>query len=107
MAEIARHYTLITLDGVKELIADNVNFECRYELIGHAPNGIPRYSCIYLFDEKEAILVLSRLGNTGGPKTREFNLWPGLFKHHEDFGSKTLLQVDATTLEVTIGPKKI
>ena len=105
MAEIARHYTLITLDGVKDLIAKNVNFECRYELIGHAPNGIPRYSCIYKFEGEEAILVLSRLGNKGGPKTREFNLWPGLFKHHEDFGGDTLLQIDAKSLQVTSIPK--
>ena len=40
---IARHLSLITLDGVKDLIARGVEFTCRYELVGGTGDGKPLF----------------------------------------------------------------
>lgn len=88
---IARDQILITIDGVKDLIASDVAFRCRYELVGFTDDGKPRYQCIYLRDgEPEAILVSTRI-TPYGPEPRYFNIWPGLFKHHLEFGDGRLL----------------
>ena len=64
---IARNQILITLDGVKDLQKREV-------------------ACIYLREgEPEAILVSTRITPLG-PEARYFNIWPGLFKHHLEFG---------------------
>ncbi|MCG7521902.1 hypothetical protein [Ruegeria sp. Ofav3-42] len=83
---IARDQILITIDGVKDLIESGVDFRCRYELVEFADDGKPRYQCVYLREgEPEAILVATRFGPYG-PDARLFNIWPGLFKHHVEFG---------------------
>ncbi|WP_420006558.1 hypothetical protein [Arenibacterium sp. LLYu02] len=83
---IARNQILVTIDGVKELLEEGVAFQCRYELVGFTDDGKPRYQCIYLREgEPEAILVSTRVGKLG-PEPRYFNIWPGLFKHHHEFG---------------------
>ena len=91
---IARDQILITIDGVKDLIASGVAFRCRYELVGFTDDGKPRYQCIYLRDrEPEAILVSTRI-TPYGPEPRYFNIWPGLFKHHLEFGDGRPLCID-------------
>jgi hypothetical protein len=92
MAEIARHYTLVTLDGVRSLFKRRVLFKCRYEFVGFAPDGMAKYTCIYVHENEEAILVLSKLGEKG-PAAREFKLWPGLFNHHSEFGDGSVICV--------------
>ncbi len=83
---IARHQILITIDGVKDLIKQGVAFRCRYELVGFTDDGKPRYQCIYLrAGAPESILVSTRI-TPYGAEPRYFNIWPGLFKHHLDFG---------------------
>ncbi|ETX13523.1 hypothetical protein OCH239_10045 [Roseivivax halodurans JCM 10272] len=83
---IARDQILITIDGVKDLIGSGVDFRCRYELVGFTDDGKPRYQCVYLRErEPEAVLVSTRFGPYG-PEARLFNIWPGLFKHHHEFG---------------------
>lgn len=83
---IARDQILITIDGVKDLIGSGVDFRCRYELVGFTDDGKPRYQCVYLREgEPEAVLVSTRFGPYG-PDARLFNIWPGLFKHHHEFG---------------------
>ena len=88
---IARNQILITIDGVKDLFEKGVAFRCRYELVGFTDDGKPRYQCIYLrIGEPEAILVSTRI-TPHGPELmfkepRYFNIWPGLFKHHLEFG---------------------
>lgn len=83
---IARHQILITIDGVKDLIQSDVEFRCRYELVEFTDDGKPRYQCVYLREsEPEAVLVSTRFG-PHGPDARLFNIWPGLFKHHLEFG---------------------
>ena len=83
---IARHQILITIDGVKDLIKSGNGFRCRYEFVGFTDDGKPRYQCIYLrTGVPEAVLVSTRFGPLG-PEPRYFNIWPGLFKHHLEFG---------------------
>ena len=72
---IARDQILITIDGVKDLIGSGVDFRCRYELVEFTDDGKPRYQCV----------VSTRFGPYG-PEPRLFNIWPGLFKHHHEFG---------------------
>ena len=91
---IARHQILITIDGVKDLIKDAVSFRCRYELVGFTDDGKPRYQCVYLREgEPEAILVSTRI-TPYGPEPRYFNIWPGLFRHHIEFGDGRALCFD-------------
>lgn len=91
---IARDQILITIDGVKDLIGSGVDYRCRYELVGFTDDGKPRYQCIYLREgEPEAVLVSTRFGPYG-PEARLFNIWPGLFKHHHEFGDGNALTFD-------------
>lgn len=102
MAEIARNYTLITIDGVRELLVDGTPFKCRYEFVGLASDNAPKYHCIYSHQGSDAILVRSKIGRTGA-EAREFNLWPGLFKHHHEFGDGTSLCI-APDWKITCTP---
>ena len=77
---ITKDQILITIDGVKDLIASGTNFRCRYELVGFT-EGQP-----------EAVLVSTRFGPYG-PEARLFNIWPGLFKHHHEFGDGRALTI--------------
>ena len=78
---IARHLSLITLDGVKDLIARKVEFTCRYELVGGTGDGKPLYQCIYSVQKH-------------GPKVRHFALWPGLVNHHTSYGDGRPVSLD-------------
>ncbi len=91
---IARNQILITIDGVKDLQEEGIAYRCRYELVGFTDDGKPRYQCIYLREgEPEAILVSTRI-TPHGPEPRYFNIWPGLFKHHLEFGDGRDLRFD-------------
>ena len=88
---IKRRYSLITIEGVKELIQSGQYFRCRYDLVGHPENGRPFYHCIYVDEDgRESILIGTR-ATVGGVEARKFNIWPGLFAHHFEFGDGTKL----------------
>ena len=92
---IAKDQILITIDGVKDLMRSGITFRCRYELVGFTDDGKPRYQCVYLRDGMpEAILVSTRFGPYG-PDARLFNIWPGLFRHHFEFGDGRPLCFDS------------
>ena len=82
-----RNLSLITIDGVKDLTARGVSFQCNYDLAGFTEDGKPQYRCIYMpsDDPNWFVLVATRVGKHG-PDVRLFNIWPGLFKHHHEFG---------------------
>lgn len=86
---IKRHHVLITITGVKALLKSKTEFRCRYDLVD-LTDGTPSYNCVYLFDNKEHILTISRVTEEG-LAARSFKLWPGLFKHHFEFGDGTNL----------------
>lgn len=88
---IKRQYQLITIRGVKALMADGARFQCRYDLV-ELSDGKPRYQCIYLVGDKESILISDRVSEQG-VEPRLFNFWPGLFKHHFEFGDGTDLTI--------------
>lgn len=87
--------SLITIDGVKDWIAKGTLFQCIYDLVGFTEDGKPRYRCIYvLADSSESfVLVTTRVGKHGA-EVRLFNIWPGLFKHHHEFGDGRSLCFD-------------
>ena len=90
-----KNLSLITIDGVKDLIAGGVSFQCHYDLAGFTEDSKPRYRCIYMpsDDLDWFVLVATRVGKHG-PDVRLFNIWPGLFKHHHAFGDGRSLCFD-------------
>lgn len=90
---IARHLSLITLDGVKDLIAREAEFTCRYELIGVTGDGKPRYQCIYSIGDEELVLVATKV-QKHGPEVRKFAIWPGLVNHHNAYGDGAPVSID-------------
>jgi hypothetical protein len=88
MPILKRHHVLITVEGVRERMVKNQTFTCRYDLVGFANDGRPRYICVYLFEGKEHILISSKV-TAAGIKPKILAVWPGLFKHHFEFGDGT------------------
>lgn len=86
--------SLITLDGVRELISRGAAFGVQYERAGDGTQIPPKYRCVYLVDGEEFELVTTRLGPSG-PKAREIALWPTLFKHHREYGGGGRLCIGA------------
>ena len=90
---IARHLSLITLDGVKDLIERKVVFSCRYELVEVTGDGKPRYQCIYSVGDEELILVATKV-QKHGPEVRKFAIWPGLVNPHNAYGDGKPVSID-------------
>lgn len=91
---IKKSYSLITIDGVKELIQAGQEFRCRYDLVGYAKDGRPTYNCVYIAaDGSESILIGTR-ATVAGVEARKFNIWSGLFAHHFEYGDGTELSFD-------------
>lgn len=87
--------SLVTIDGVKAWSAQGIVFQCHYDLIGFTGDGKPQYRCVYMKGEEDKpfVLVATRVGEEG-PDVRLFNIWPGLFKHHHEFGDGRRLCFD-------------
>lgn len=96
---IKRHHELITIYGVRALLKSKQQFQCRYDLV-ELSNGKPSYQCIYLFDDKEHILIGSQVRETG-VEPRYFAFWPGLFRHHHEYGDGSDLTVDKDFIVTT------
>lgn len=96
---IKRHYELITIKGVRALLKSNQEFQCRYDLV-EMSNGKPSYQCIYLVAGKEKILIRDRTSERG-VEPRIFNFWPGLFRHHHEFGDSSNITVEKNYLITT------
>ena len=96
-----RKYQLITIKAIKALMETGADFQCRYDLIELA-NGKPRYQCIYITGDKESILIADRVSENG-VEPRLFSLWPGLLKHHFEFGDGTDLTIDRNYIITTGG----
>ena len=91
---IKKSYSLITIEGVKELIQAGEDFRCRYDLVGYAKDGRPIYNCVYIAaDGSESILIGTR-ATIGGVEARKFSIWSGIFAHHFDYGDGTELSFD-------------
>ncbi|MDK3075576.1 hypothetical protein QO034_21135 [Sedimentitalea sp. JM2-8] len=87
--------SLITIDGVKDWTAKGIGFQCAYDLVGFTTDQKPRYRCIYVLSENSEafVLVTTRVGKHGAD-VRLFNIWPGLFRHHNEFGDGRRLCFD-------------
>ena len=86
--------SLITLDGVRDLISRGIAFGVQYERADDDDSIPPKYRCIYLVEDEAFVLVTTRLGPSG-PKPREIALWPTLFKHHREYGGGGRLCIGA------------
>lgn len=83
---IKRSYSLITIEGVKELISAGEEFRCRYDLVGSAKDGRPVYNCIYIKDDGSESILISSRATSAGVEPRKFQIWSGLFSHHFEYG---------------------
>ena len=88
-----RRNTLITIEGVKELINEGRDFTCEYLLVGFTVDGKPRYQVFYLHGDERAHLIAAKVQAQGGSAPRVFNLWPGLVRHHQEYGDGRPLTV--------------
>lgn len=100
---LERHFALITLQGVKELLSGKRGFACEYAFVGRSQDGKPKYNVIYDFDGKKYILVKTKF-DLEGPKARTLNLWPGLYYHHREYGdgSSLVLHNDDTISTIPV-----
>lgn len=98
-----KHFSLVTLDRVREWKTEGKSFRISYELIGYSPDKKPRYNVIYLFRGKEYILVKARISESGADP-RVLNLWPGVYNHHKEFGAGTVLKLQ-TNDEILTEPE--
>jgi hypothetical protein len=100
---IKRQYQLITIKGVRALMSGSSKFLCRYDLV-ELIDGKPRYQCIYIVNGKESILISDRVSENG-VEPRLFNFWPGLFKHHFEFGDEADLTIGRDFI-ITTGERR-
>jgi hypothetical protein len=89
-----RKNTLITIDGVKQLLENETKFEIDYNFVGNAKDGCPRFEVFYLYEDVRAQLIAARIDSTGGVMPRIFKLWPGLVQHHVKFGGDNPMHLD-------------
>ena len=97
---------LVTIDRVKMWLADRLPFICKYDLVGFTSDGKPRYRCIYMMGEtgEPFVLVSTRVGEQGAD-VRLFNIWPGIFKHHHEFGDGRALSFDGDFCIQSVNPE--
>ncbi|WP_254656680.1 hypothetical protein [Leisingera sp. JC1] len=90
---IARHYSLVTVAGVRLWREQGTVFRCRYDLVRVGQRNVsPVYNCVYLVDAEENILVSTATRPDGSVEERKLNLWPGLLaRHHVEYGDGSML----------------
>lgn len=91
---IKKSYSLITIEGVKELIQTGQKFRVRYDLVGYAKDGRPIYHCIYIAADDSETLLIGTRATVGGVEARRFSIWSGIFAHHFEYGDGTELSFD-------------
>ena len=106
MAEVRRK-GLILLSDVRELIAQGTPFDVRYDLVGGGDYEHPRYQCTYVVTEDGETVDYTLVRQQPGPygaKAREFLLWPGLVRHHREFGGGIDLRLSLTDWRIEAVP---
>ncbi len=85
MIETEIYPMMITIRDVKAMIAEQKPFSVSYKRCGVKDDGRPLFVAIYEFDGRKALLRHThQLGF--GDTVREFNIWPGLIKYHNEYG---------------------
>lgn len=98
---------VISIDGVMKLKKENATFQCRYEFHDFGRSNSPRYTCTYILPNGSEEVLISMRFAEGGVQERLFALWPGLFKHHRQYGdgSQIVLHDDNRISTVTVDKK--
>lgn len=84
---------VISIDGVAKLQKENAKFHCRYDFYDLGRSNSPRYTCTYILPDGTEEVLISMRFSEGGVHERLFALWPGLFKHHRQYGDGTHIVV--------------
>lgn len=99
---IERNQSLVTVAGVNSWKAKHQAFQVRYDLVKlGVRSGAPSYNCVYLVDGQEFVLVATNAKPTGFIEDRKISLWPGVHRHHDQYGDGTMLVVDAQTQQIS------
>ena len=77
---------VISIDGVAKLQKANARFHCRYNYHDLGRSNSPQYTCTYILPNGAEEALISMRFAEGGVRERLFALWPGLFKHHRQYG---------------------
>ncbi len=104
-----RYSNLIFIRHVKGLIAREAKFQTRYDLVGFAVNGTPQYTCNYIYRDENGLLLDEPLGSERqsrrGQERRRLGLWPGLLKHHFEWGDGSAITIDSNFI-ITCGEQR-
>ena len=106
MTEV-RRTGLILVEDVRDLISQGTPFRVRYDLVGNGRDGQPRYQCVYLVEEDGETVHYTLIRRQPGPygvQPREFNLYPGLVRHHRDYGDGSRLSLSARDWTIRLVP---
>lgn len=86
---------ILTIKGLQSWIDDDIDFSSQYDQFGFTVDGRPRYRCIYLRDATKTHYILVDQGPTENAfNVRLLHIWPGLFRHHQEFGDGRKLCFD-------------
>lgn len=92
---IERHHALVTVAGVNSWKTAGQCFQVRYDLVKlGVKSAAPAYNCVYIVDGREYVLVATNARPSGFIEERKLGLWPGVFKHHDQYGDGTVLVLD-------------
>lgn len=99
---------VISIYDVAKLLKENAKFHCRYDYYDLGRSNSPRYTCTYIREDgSEAVLISVRYAGGGGVNKRLFSLWPGLYKHHREYGdgSEIVVHEDNTISTIKVDSK--
>ncbi|MCF6433161.1 MULTISPECIES: hypothetical protein [unclassified Leisingera] len=98
---------VISINDVAKLLKENAKFHCRYDYYDLGRSNSPRYTCTYILEDgaEEALISVRYAG--GGVNKRLFSLWPGLYKHHREYGdgSELVVHEDDTISTIKVDGK--
>ena len=91
-----RNLSLITLEGLRDFVKQEVEFEYRFDHIGYGAKKMPNYHMYVYRENEEHILVVAKVGSKG-PTVRKLNLFPAVVSIHREFGNDSSLDVFVTS----------
>lgn len=108
MGEV-RRTGLLTIEDVRDSISEGTPFDVRYELVRSGDDAQPRYRCIYVVTEDDETVHYTLVGykpGLHGAEPRTFSIWPGLVRHHREYGGDTDLRLSVVDWTLTTVPRE-
>jgi hypothetical protein len=99
---------LILIEDMREVISQGTPFRVRYDLVRGGDNDRPIYQCVYEITEDDETIHYTLVRQKPGPygaQPREFGLYPGLLRHHREFGGGGRLCISVDDWSVRVMPR--